>query len=412
MQKSNSHKSAFSLIETVIAVVLVGGVMAMILGAVVILDRAVANERVVQFAPAESLTDWAYYDTDGKFPAFSRAPSRLADARADALWRAMRELYEQSYAVAVMNRYLVLDFSTPTNIFTGYLQKFVGGYGYLTADNNGDRFLPLTRDQLTDVWGLHTLLIDRFGPGKRPDNTDKMQTFDVWDPANANFPASIDLPTLRVATVFFLAPQDRILGILRVRCWQFKSDNDDPYRYYEVDLSRLRWEAQQPNAVDKNWRLLVAGNTANLVRDFYYRFVEDRRFPQNLIFPPTNTQLFDLSGDNNGQVPNTSSITADRNAIVRLATAGEDYALSSGTWDTNTNPGASRLQVSLVPNGGSGLSDFRAPVDEWHMVLPDPSLSQSEDRAGLRRAQSSFDATLDRTFRRQGKYGCALPVYP
>ena len=409
MTKSN-HKG-FSLVEVVVAVALVGGVLAMIMGAVVMLNRAVANERVVAFTlpTGTSAQQWAYQDLSNVVPSFTNAPSRLADAQAEALWRELRDLYEQSYAVAAMDKYLLVDFLHKDG--QGQVSpQFIGAQGFLSADIDAARFPPLTQRQLTGFdstqpGSLYAILNERFGPGS------KLKTFAVWNPAVLG----IDMDSLRQATVFFIGgPQDRILAILRLRAWQFASSNPNPYRYYEVNLVRLRWEMKSKDGVDKNWRIDSSG-AVNFVQDYSYRFTEDRRFPQDLIFPPTSGQLSDWTGDaNTGNLPKTDT-SVGRNVFIRLAKAGEDYATTvASNWDTNMNPGASRQQVSFVPESNN-VSQLRAPVDEWHLILPDPSLSQAEDRAALRVSVAtggSFNATLDQGFRRQGKYGTTLSVYP
>lgn len=409
-----TKSKGFSLVEVVVAVALVGGVLAMIMSAVVMLNRAVANERVVAFAPtAGSATQWGYLDirdTSGQpiFPSFTNAPSRLADAQADALWRQLQEIYEQSYVVTAMDRYLIIDF-TARDSQNQSSPWFIGSKGYISANSDGSRFPPLTRQQLlgfdsSQTPSLMAELSRRFGSGSL------LGTFAVWDPSAIN---NIDTNTLRQATVFFLDTQDRIIAILRMRAWQFVSGNANPYRYYEVNLARIRWglatgATAAPAAVDQPWQI-ASGNSSNFVQDYSYRFTEDRRFPQDLINPPSNAQLDEWAGTGSGTFPNTNPVTtnlAGLNNFIRLAGAGEDYASGAG---------ASRAQVSLTPVGNN-VSQLRAPVDEWHIILPDPSLSQSEDRAGLRVAAmkngDNFDATLDRSFRRQGKYVGAFSVYP
>lgn len=407
-----TKSKGFSLVEVVVAVALVGGVLAMIMSAVVMLNRAVANERVVAFAPAVgTATQWAYLDLRDSsnapmFPSFTNAPSRLADAQADALWRQLQEIYEQSYAVAAMDRYLIVDF-TARDSQNQASPWFIGSKGYLSANSDGSRFPMFTRQRLqawdsSQTTSLFSELNRRFGSGTL------LSSFAVWNTAGLG----IDANTLRQATVFFLDTQDRIIAILRMRAWQFDSANANPYRYYEVNLARIRWgltsgAVAAPAAVDQQWQI-ASGNTANFVQDYSYRFTEDRRFPQDLINPPSAAQLDEWAGVGSGTFPNTTPVTTNLqgvNSFIRLAGAGEDY--SSGT-------GASRAQVSLTP-AGNNVSALRAPVDQWHMILPDPSLSQSEDRAGLRVAEMNggvFNATLDTSFRRQGKYVGAFSVYP
>lgn len=417
------------------AVALVGGVLAMILGAVFVLDRAVANERVVKFSPAQDWATgqvpWGYQDLP-EYPGFALAPSRLADAQAQTVWRQVQELYEQSVAVGAIEGFVVVDYAF-RDTQGDVAPKFIGAKGYLSQDQNANQLAPLSQRQLSDARvgptapppafpdSLYQTLFDRFGPGTFANGTPgaglpRLGNLQLWNP-----PASLNIDgnTLRTATIFFIGSEDRILGMLRIRAWQFV--NTDPYRYYEVSLLRFRWEdrAAGGTSVNSDWRLLQGG-PANIIQDFAYRFREDRRFPQDLIFPPTQDQMYDLSGDANSNVPNTGSMATQgdpnaRNLFVRLARAGEDYMPypipGGGGFGQNTKPGVSRMQVSVIPDDNV-ITALTAPVDEWHLLLPDPSLSQAEDRARLRQLQGGFDVTIDQSYRRQGKYGCVFSIYP
>ncbi len=396
---------AFSLLEVIIAAVLIGGVFAMIMGAVVMLDRAVANERVAP-SPAAfsslSLADLGYAGIMDEKPGWVQAPSRAATARADALWRQMHEIYEKSSAVGVINQYVLHDLSTSTN------PKFVGTstsaslgsiYGYLSCDpTSSSGYAPaLSHTELTDPAALLTVLWSRFNVS----NGTLSHTFDYWGRSPTLASMGVDVNSYRAVTVFFLtSPGDRILGILRARAWQMSANIICPYRFYEVSFLRLRWDESinPPN--------LVNDGTANIMEDFNYRFVEDRRFPQNLIFPPTDTQMTTLASS-------SFAWPTNRNLFARYSSPGEDYNPTSGNWAVNTNAGVSRRQVSLAPASysASATPNLQTAVDEWHLILPDPALNQSEERAALRR-QPSFSATLDMAIRRQGKYGCVLTVYP
>jgi hypothetical protein len=404
----NNKFSAFSLVELVVAIALVGGLLAMVAGAVYILDRRVAGERLVVF-PTGYATDaqlssvWGYSSTGSgaspqspRRPNFTLAPSRVADAQAEALWRQLHEIYEQSYAVGVIDAYVQHNFVRLNGSVPD--PSFIGASGYLTRTVDA----PLTQDQLSNPDTLRELLLARF-----PDS------LTLWNHATSSQVGAVDQDSYRAATIFFLAPQDRILGILRMRAWQFYTAGTIgvtvPYRFYEVSLARLVWKDIEPTATE-NW--VLDDTRANFVEDFSYRFVEDRRFPQDLIFPPTDTQLAAIEG---GDTSTSSTPPLPRNQFVRLATAGESYRFSGvAAWADNTNPGVSRRQVSLAPKDDPPPPppwDLRAAVDEWHVILPDPGLGQGEERARLRQ-QLNFNAIIDMAIRRQGKYGTIFKVFP
>lgn len=414
-----SFAAGFSLLEVLIAMLVVGVVFGMIMTAVTVLDKVVANETIVPLkvpgaaANTPVLPDatalhnnWGYWDAFNSTGVavenyqvnFSVAPSRAADAKADALWRQMKDLYEQSTAVAVMNQYVLHDF---------HLGDFVGDKGYLTSLKTPLPSHTLTYAQLTNQ--PNTTAVPAVS-GDLEFYARQLVGFGIWETAT-RAGLNIDERSYRAMTIFFLAPQDRILGILRARAWQYTGNIAIPYRYYEVGLAKLRWKLKDSSATGAmaEWVLddTADVNNPNFIESFGYRFVEDRRYPQDLIFPLNGSgRLYAMVGGSNGTLG--YQLQGTRMTFFRLAIAGESYDLVSD-WNSNTNPGVSRRQVSLVPSGAAAGPILTAGASEWHIILPDPSLSQGEERAAARATGSS--SILANTIR-QGKYGCALSVYP
>jgi hypothetical protein len=453
---TKNKDGGFTLVEVVVATLLLAVVFGMIMVAVVMVNKAVMNEHPISFSeyhgstPAGSgwYASWGYWEGNST-PGFQGydfpiAPSRAADAQADALWKQLRELYEQSTSVAVIHQYVIHNFSVikPNPLVFCGGSNISGRQGYLSIDANNVSYPPFTYAQLTanDSASNSVLnnLISRFPTGALP--TLPTMAFDYWNDITFPFPAAgndqLDQNSYRAATIFFLAPGDRVLGVLRMRAFQFVAAAKDPYRYYEVTLSHVSWSPpafpMPQSGVNTAWAY------SSFTEDYAYRFAEDKRFPQNLIFPPTNAQMADLAGESlaAGGTPDTATTVASgnlpaRNIFIRLAKAGEDYTpgVASGSsydgeWANNMNPGVSRRQVSLAPTNltAGALPVLTAGVDEWHLILPDPGLGQAEERAALYQSvlnqnngvytPTAAQQAADLSIRRQGKYGCVLSLYP
>ncbi len=228
------------------AVGLVGIILSMIGGAVVVLDRHVANERLVAF-PAADLASYNYTAT----PYFTVAPSRVAEAQAQSLWREAQELYTNSYAVTAFPGYLKQDYTDVNKVF-------YGSGGCLSKDSS--ERLPFA--VLASPTNLVSLLSSRFP-------TSGNNAFDVWDGTGTS------ATNIKGATLFFLGEQDRILGILRARGFTLGS-----YRYYEVNLMRMIW-VDTSGTVIHSWALTT--DSKKIIEDFSYRFVEDATYPQPLL---------------------------------------------------------------------------------------------------------------------------------
>jgi|GEM_PF-2088621 type II secretory pathway pseudopilin PulG len=417
--------SGFSLVEVVVAVLVIGAVLGMIMTSLVMMDHAVANERVINIGEYHSalasnwktqMGYWEEYGSGG--PAFNIAPSRAADAKAEALWRAMHDLYEQSTTVLVLPVYVINDPSQGT---------FLGNSGYLSCDTGGNPVSlgsnvkinapPISYSQLIN-WQLSATTPG--GPLYVIANNFPATSslpFHYWGDSSYPIPSSgsdvIDPNSLRCATVYFLAPHDRILGVLRMRAYEFTSG--DPYRYYEVALDNVTWQINNPNT---GMSTFYSGQ--NLIETYSYRFVEDKLYPQDLIFPPTQTQMQTIEGGGAwpaavSYTPGTITYTEYRDEFIRLAYPEESYVPSSQSWALNTNPAASRRQVSLASPNLSTSTVLPANTDEWHMILPDPGIDQAEERANLHQnpnVNGTDITTADWNIRRQGKYGCVLSLYP
>jgi prepilin-type N-terminal cleavage/methylation domain-containing protein len=364
------NSRGFSLAEVLVAIGVVGVVLSMIMGAVAILDQRVANERLIPFPSSvddADLVSWGFSKTsaDGNptRPNYVLAPSRIGEVQAQSLWRQMQEMYAGSTEVAVLNGYLLHDFSVP---------QFIGTAGFLSTDSGE----MLTRAKLLSPSDLASELESRFG-----------SSFELWDP-----PASVDANSYRGVTIVFLAPSDRILGILRVRAFQFISDSTIPYRFYDVNLARLFWEDTNSSGVAA-WSLRSG---TNFIEDTNYHFVEDRRFPQDLIFPPTDAMRKSLYGL-------TTSSAASRNLLARLASYQESYSSISSA-------GVSRRQTTLVESGYG--TDTGAPAYEWHLILPDPSCAQAERCAKIIRDNGGAYTSAITSVPHQGKLSCVFKLYP
>ncbi len=429
----------FTLSEVVISTALVGITLAMILGVVVILDRAVANERVLQltdasgknaFSAATLVSDWGYWEAKANpnwVPTFTVAPSRSADAQAAALWLAVNALYEKSTAVTMVPAFIKHNFANATIPNFPPPGSFTGESGRISGNIGGIVYPPMTYAQLTTP-------LDTANPADTNTMMGALRlrfpnSFVCWNP-----PAGIDTNSYRAATVFFLNTGDkgeRIIGILRMRAWQFSAGSSNPYRYYEVGLLIPRWQSynsstgaiENPASPTSTWKLQAFPN-GQYVEDYGYRFMEDRRFPQDLAFPPTTAgtggavdQLTGGNANNPSPVWLAQTDSNARDLFIRLARAGENYEpsdLGNGTAartsTRNNNAGISRRQVSLIAVTVGASPFLPAGTDEWHLILPDPGIAQAEERARLR----SNGATLstDLMIRRQGKYCRVLSIYP
>lgn len=369
------NKQGFTLVEVIVSIVLVGMVLGMVSGLLFMLDDTIGDERLVTLPSSvtdSDLEDYGYSPIIGQTnpdpPAYALAPSAVMEAKADALWRQVQEIYLQSSAVGAVNGYLLNDFTEP---------KFLGSSGYLTSATESSLLIS----DLADPDAMHTILQNRFGGASNGN------LYERWTP-----PSDIDANSYRAATVFFLSSQDRILGILRIRAFQFIANANDPYRYYEVNLSRLVWRDTNASSLE-HW--VLDTTRANFLEDFGYSFVEDKHYPQRTLIPWTSTVESTIEGS--GTWPNTAN---NKNIFVRAAIPEETLA----------GNGISRAQSSFTSSGW----DLTASINEWHVVLPDPGLAQGERRDKILRrtprTHPNFNATLYNSITRQGRFACVFKV--